>query len=104
RLVLSAAKNLPSTGATPTRDNWNPIRFRAVALIPTHATLIVPDLEATAPHVNVRATPVSCAVMAPTPPWHPRSLEARLPFLRRRATLTAATRAFFTARGYSEVE
>jgi elongation factor P--(R)-beta-lysine ligase len=39
-----------------------------------------------------------------TPVWHPRSLEARLPFLRRRATLTAATRAFFAARGYLEVE
>ena len=41
---------------------------------------------------------------AATPPWHPRSLEARLPFLRRRATLTADTRAFFAARGYMEVE
>ena len=41
---------------------------------------------------------------AGTPVWHPRSLEARLPFLRRRATLTAATRAFFVARGYMEVE
>ena len=39
-----------------------------------------------------------------TPVWHPRSLEARLPFLRRRAELTAATRAFFSARGYMEVE
>src|ERR1700760_4933588 len=39
-----------------------------------------------------------------TPAWHPRSLEARLPFLRRRAELTAATRAFFAARGYTEVE
>ncbi len=39
-----------------------------------------------------------------TPPWHPVSLEARLPFLRRRAALTAATRAFFAARGYLEVE
>jgi lysyl-tRNA synthetase class 2 len=38
------------------------------------------------------------------PPWHPESLAARLPFLRRRARLTAATRAFFTARGYTEVE
>lgn len=40
----------------------------------------------------------------PTPPWHPGRLAARLPFLRRRAALTAATRAFFTARGYLEVE
>ncbi len=40
----------------------------------------------------------------PTPPWHPERLAARLPFLRRRAALTAATRAFFTARGYLEVE
>ena len=37
------------------------------------------------------------------PAWHPESLAARLPFLRRRALLTEATRAFFTARGYSEV-
>lgn len=41
---------------------------------------------------------------SPTPPWHPHGLEARLPFLRRRAELTAATRAFFAARGYTEVE
>ena len=39
-----------------------------------------------------------------TPVWHKRSLEARLPFLRRRGELTAATRAFFAARGYTEVE
>jgi lysyl-tRNA synthetase class 2 len=39
-----------------------------------------------------------------SPPWHPDSLAARLPFLRRRAALTQATRAFFTARGYTEVE
>ena len=38
------------------------------------------------------------------PPWHPEQLQARLPFLRRRAVLTAAVRAFFTARGYMEVE
>jgi lysyl-tRNA synthetase class 2 len=38
------------------------------------------------------------------PTWHPDSLAARLPFLRRRSLLTQATRAFFTARGYSEVE
>ena len=38
------------------------------------------------------------------PVWHPESLAARLPFLRRRALLTAATRAFFIARGYTEVE
>jgi len=39
-----------------------------------------------------------------TPPWHPESLAARLPFLRRRAALVAATRRFFDARGYTEVE
>jgi lysyl-tRNA synthetase class 2 len=39
-----------------------------------------------------------------SPVWHPESLAARLPFLRRRALLTQATRAFFTARGYTEVE
>ena len=39
-----------------------------------------------------------------TPPWHPRALEARLPFLLRRAALTQDTRAFFAARGYTEVE
>lgn len=38
------------------------------------------------------------------PPWHPEILAARLPFLTRRAGLAAATRAFFTARGYTEVE
>ena len=36
--------------------------------------------------------------------WHPESLAARLPFLRRRALLSQGTRAFFTARGYTEVE
>ena len=40
----------------------------------------------------------------PRPVWHPDSLAARLPFLHRRTALTAATRAFFTARGYTEVE
>jgi elongation factor P--(R)-beta-lysine ligase len=38
------------------------------------------------------------------PVWHPERLAARLPFLRRRALLTQATRAFFAARGYAEVE
>jgi len=42
--------------------------------------------------------------MAQSPPWHPDRLTARLPFLRRRGLITAATRAFFTARGYTEVE
>jgi lysyl-tRNA synthetase class 2 len=42
--------------------------------------------------------------LSSTPVWHPRGLEARLPFLRRRAALTAATRAFFAERGYLEVE
>jgi len=41
---------------------------------------------------------------SPTPPWHKERLAARAPYLRRRALLTAATRAFFTARGYTEVE
>jgi elongation factor P--(R)-beta-lysine ligase len=40
----------------------------------------------------------------PQPAWTPDSLAARLPFLRRRALLTQAVRAFFTARGYTEVE
>jgi lysyl-tRNA synthetase class 2 len=40
----------------------------------------------------------------PNPVWHPESLAARLPFLRRRARLAAATRAFFAARGFLEVE
>ena len=39
----------------------------------------------------------------PQPAWHPDSLAARLPFLRRRALVTQATRAFFTGRGYQEV-
>ncbi|MGH7156226.1 MAG: EF-P lysine aminoacylase EpmA, partial [Acetobacteraceae bacterium] len=38
------------------------------------------------------------------PAWHPESLAARAPFLRRRARLAAATRRFFSARGYTEVE
>jgi lysyl-tRNA synthetase class 2 len=38
------------------------------------------------------------------PPWTPDSLADRLPFLRRRALLTQATRAFFGQRGYTEVE
>lgn len=38
------------------------------------------------------------------PPWQPDRLAARLPFLRRRARLTADVRAFFGARGYAEVE
>jgi lysyl-tRNA synthetase class 2 len=45
--------------------------------------------------------------MAPPPDrprWHPERLAARLPFLRRRAELTQATRAFFLTRGYTEVE
>ncbi len=37
-----------------------------------------------------------------SPPW--KTLPDRLPYLRRRAQLAAATRAFFTARGYLEVE
>jgi elongation factor P--(R)-beta-lysine ligase len=36
--------------------------------------------------------------------WHPDRLAARLPFLRRRSLLAQATRAFFTGRGYTEVE
>ena len=40
----------------------------------------------------------------PLPVWHPDSLAARLPFLRRRSLLTQATRAFFAGRGYAEVE
>ncbi len=40
----------------------------------------------------------------PIPPWRPESLAARMPFLRRRALLTQATRAFLAARGYTEVE
>jgi lysyl-tRNA synthetase class 2 len=38
------------------------------------------------------------------PAWHPDRLAARLPFLRRRARLVQAVRAFFDARGYVEVE
>jgi lysyl-tRNA synthetase class 2 len=38
------------------------------------------------------------------PAWHPDSLADRLPFLRRRSRLAQATRAFFGARGYTEVE
>jgi lysyl-tRNA synthetase class 2 len=37
-------------------------------------------------------------------PWHPENLAARMPFLRRRGLVTAATRAFFTGRGYVEIE
>jgi lysyl-tRNA synthetase class 2 len=38
------------------------------------------------------------------PSWHPDSLADRIGFLRRRGLLTQATRAFFAARGYLEVE
>jgi lysyl-tRNA synthetase class 2 len=38
------------------------------------------------------------------PWWDAESLAARLPMLRRRGLVTAATRAFFQARGYTEVE
>jgi lysyl-tRNA synthetase class 2 len=38
------------------------------------------------------------------PAWHPDSLAARRPLLRRRGLLTVATRAFFAARGYTEVD
>jgi lysyl-tRNA synthetase class 2 len=38
------------------------------------------------------------------PSWHPDSLADRIGFLRRRSLLTQATRAFFAARGYTEVE
>jgi lysyl-tRNA synthetase class 2 len=38
------------------------------------------------------------------PDWHPHRLAARLPALRHRAALLARTRAFFTGRGYTEVE
>jgi len=40
----------------------------------------------------------------PQPAWSPARLAARLPFLRRRALLAQAVRAFFSARGYVEVE
>ncbi len=40
----------------------------------------------------------------PQPSWRPDQFAARLPFLRRRARLAQATRAFFDARGYAEVE
>jgi lysyl-tRNA synthetase class 2 len=36
--------------------------------------------------------------------WESGRLAARFPFLRRRALMTAGTKAFFTARGYMEVE
>ena len=40
----------------------------------------------------------------PQPRWHPDSLQDRLPFLQRRTRLLADVRAFFAARGYTEVE
>ncbi|WP_431280824.1 EF-P lysine aminoacylase EpmA [Humitalea sp. 24SJ18S-53] len=45
--------------------------------------------------------------MTPAPPkapWHPASLADRLPALRARAAMAAATRAWFSARGFMEVE
>jgi lysyl-tRNA synthetase class 2 len=39
-----------------------------------------------------------------SPVWHPERLAARMPFLRARAALATATRAFFAGRGYLEVE
>jgi len=41
---------------------------------------------------------------SPTPDWYPERLAARLPYLRRRGLLAQAVRAFFTSRGYTEVE
>ena len=38
------------------------------------------------------------------PIWHPESLAARMPFLRRRSAVTRRVRGFFEARGYTEVE
>ena len=38
------------------------------------------------------------------PEWHPSRLAARLPALRDRARLLAATRSFFNLRGYTEIE
>ena len=40
----------------------------------------------------------------PQPVWHPDRLADRLPFLHRRARLTADTRAFFLEQGFIEVE
>ncbi len=40
----------------------------------------------------------------PNAAWQAEHLAARLPFLRRRLALAAGIRAFFTARGYTEVE
>ncbi len=40
----------------------------------------------------------------PQPNWHPDQLSARLPALRRRERLMAATRAFFSSRKFLEVE
>ncbi len=40
----------------------------------------------------------------PQPIWHPDSLADRLPFLRRRSLLSQGVRAFFGARGFTEVE
>jgi lysyl-tRNA synthetase class 2 len=53
--------------------------------------------------VRLAYTTAESAAM-PLPPWHPEAFAARLPFLERRTQLTAQTRAFFTARGYREVE
>ena len=39
-----------------------------------------------------------------TPPWHPEAVSARLPALRRRSALMRDTRAFWEARGCTEVE
>ena len=39
-----------------------------------------------------------------TPIWHPSALAARMPALRARGRLAAATRAWFSARDYTEVE
>ena len=38
------------------------------------------------------------------PDWDPENLAARMPFLQRRSLLTVATRAFFGARSYTEVQ
>ena len=84
-------QRFPSRAASGARSGWRAVAAR-------HRSPVVqssgPHSVASARHRRARVTPFGT----------PSALPRALPFLRRRATLTADTRAFFQTRGYTEVE